>query len=1214
MKKNIFSIYNSFDLLLIFAGISLFSENHGKNIRLENLAIDTLRNNNTNSEKISFQEIRDFFKENYLYNSQEDIAVNLFTDNITFFKGDYIIFPGITENSSFILSNLLEAIFQFDGIEKLDKFQIFCVDRVFFILAISNIIAKRLNHTRYQTYENNTKEIFTSTPEELRKVKEAVLFSTKDINKICENLSINKNVINDFLMDLNDITDDILLIKPIVKINDNIIISSPTTLSYAITNYLWKEAEKWEIMEIVNNNFHFILWSKLQPQLNQMGFNLLQTDIPINQKREGLYQFDEDKIAYIEYFYDDGTGYTNSEVEFNFYTVSDELKEHRTNIYKYLLSNEYYSGYKVFNLLITSSIGRDFPMSIDTFENTINLTIPIFEIDVLYNLKETDAIDLWNFANAYKKLQNHNIYFSFLDFYRLYIEHEHSFYLSDETKYSFVQVISGYSEYLIHKSIIETDKHSVLKRSNEDLVTIEVQKKDKYAPIYMNLFTRKFELLVEGFHQSIWVSPKINLDDSSLKESLRDICREFGDAIAYWLWQIREDIKPKMKSLGNIPISFNFTFQNLNKFANIKIDLPTEKRNENNIENKFNIKVFMDSVLISIPSEILTYLYGENNEGDRILVKIILLAINKILSYNNLPLIKNEQISQIVETRAPLGKKKKIFIIDTNDNFLLDKRNLKPFRYLQDYNSNIIMDLIIPNLKDMSLSVGKIEKQKDKSNLLFNVTQGSLLPLLRKKIDKYNSISLLGKLIELNESLITHQQYLYLNTPTRIECFVSIEQHQIDLRKKITKLGRTMIAIRCLIEHIAAEPCTGSKNISTTAIDELIAIMDQIIYWGSISDQVHYNLFNIDISILPTNRIGVKKDPYKKFFDPYYQAKISEIISDTFNTYKYAFPQTEEFKENESIITSSNLDRAFELDYGVSFSRICEFMQGLIIIGLLQNQSVASLNIKELKEEIDNHTNKFDEEEFNNVINYLSLENRKKVDSLPEGYEFIDIMPWRFNRRLSLLRKPLVIVEDKHNKEKIVYWGFRQVLLSRIYLYSQCYSDRLRVPENSNIKRVLGKISNKRGELLVNKIFDCIQSNDLIIDKDVYIGPSQTLKNKNDIGDIDILIIDKKEKLLLSLECKSMMPSRNSKEMVEEVKKLFDDRWIEKHTIRHEWLESNRNQVSLKYGLDINDYTIKSFFITQEAMLTPYLKKHILPLIFLTSYEIEKEGYKLFLN
>lgn len=111
-----------------------------------------------------------------------------------------------------------------------------------------------------------------------------------------------------------------------------------------------------------------------------------------------------------------------------------------------------------------------------------------------------------------------------------------------------------------------------------------------------------------------------------------------------------------------------------------------------------------------------------------------------------------------------------------------------------------------------------------------------------------------------------------------------------------------------------------------------------------------------------------------------------------------------------------------------------------------------------------------------------------------------------------------------------------------------------------------------------------------------------------DIGDIDVMIIDQKEKILYSLECKNLAPSRNFKEMVEEVNRMFEERMLDKHAVRHEWIKANLNQFEEKYELDLSGYTVKSVFVTPEAMLTPHLKNKTLPVPIINLYDIEEKG------
>jgi hypothetical protein len=1223
-KNTFFEKYNSFDLLQTFAGLSLVSENHGKNVRLELLALSTLQNFNTKTVKVSREDLGNFLEKKYSSNHAEELPVNLFTDLVTFYGGDYLIFPGITENSSFLLTNLLAAIFHWPNSNIRKEVKVNCRNAISFILALSDTIALRLGYIRYQEGTSTQKLIFIPSEIRLDKLKTSVIFSSNDINQLCQDHVVSKEVINEFLINLNStdfhsehVEESPLILTPLIKIDDKVLVASPSTLSLALTDFIWREAEKWGCMREMNDAYHNVLWNNLQMQLGQLQFSRLGCDLfpEVDNSKfiEGLFKFDDDKIAYIQYIGDRGENYKrDTKLKVNKIVKPDDFQNHKTEIISKLLSKAEFQNFGILDFTILAPIGRDFYYPIRPIDNTRTLAVPIFELDVLFNLKDISAIDLWKFAIARaEQLKGVSLVsLSFLDQYKIYKDHNESFHLSDDSRYNFVHIQPGYSADLIWESKTLSDKHSVLKSINGKLANVQVEKKDKYAPIYIDitgLSNGELEFLLDGFHQAIWVTPKPIL--TGCGKELRHMYWEFNDAIAYWLWQIQNDIKDVLKLIGDEPITVSFDFIQRDKFEYLERNFAREK----NLLGKFQTTATSSSIDILIPPEINPYLYGTDNEGERILVHSLLNAINKLLLENSKEEITKEGIDLIIDRNVPLGMKKKIFILDTNDNLLLDPRNIGKYRYVQEYDTSIVLNEIVPRLGALCPPVGEVVTQKERDDLAFKIVQNALFPLLREKISKYDSTSLLKRLLGLNESLIKKREDLRINTPMRIACFVSIEQHQIDLKESLANVNRTTIAVRSLIEHLAAEPGKGSRIVSTTGIDELVAIMDQIISWGSLSDQIHYNLFDIKMGVLPSGRIGTEKSTIREIFDPYYESKTKEDVIDAISTFNSVFPQNENIEYSD---VPDNLNTAFVADFGISFSRICEFIDRLAQIGFLQTTAYASLQLSKLYEAINENVLDFDGGEFQRAISYLALKNRGKVDILPKGYDFIDIMPWRFSRMLSLLRKPLILVDsDNANDSPIAYWGPRQILQSKITLADQCQSDRLRVFEGSEVQKVLGKFANKRGKKLVNKIVSLINSVGLIIDTDVYIGPNHSLKNNIEIGDIDVLVIDPTNRIFLSLECKSMSPSRNIKEMVEEVAKLFGSNsemgWIDKHVRRHEWVEANRDQISTKYKIDISDFKIKSFFITNEDMLTPYLRKQILKIPFITSYEIEQEGYDI---
>ena len=515
-------------------------------------------------------------------------------------------------------------------------------------------------------------------------------------------------------------------------------------------------------------------------------------------------------------------------------------------------------------------------------------------------------------------------------------------------------------------------------------------------------------------------------------------------------------------------------------------------------------------------------------------------------------------------------------------------------------------------LGDLCPPVGEITDKAEKTKLTRNIVMRVLLPKLQATIGQYQNEPLLQRLFSLNESLIQKREEFRIKTPTRIACFVSVDEQIADLHDSLSKLNQTIIAVRCLIEHLAAEPSIENERESTTDIDELIAIMSAIIDWGSLGDQIEFELFNIAMGILPSGRIGTEKKLYKEIFDPYYISKSKENVRDALDSFEQAFPQLNPIKGGE---VPKKLDDAFSEEFGILFTRICEFINDLGIIAYRKTTAYAKMLKSDLFIEINKLDHRYTEEEFDKAMDYLCLTNRGKVNNVPEGFDNIDISPWRFNRRLSLLRKPLVVVDNANlPDDPTIYWGFRQLLICRQYLYDQCTTNRLRVLEDGPVQKVLGKLAQQRGNRLATSVLREVESDNLVIDNKVPINPKSKLKNDKDIGDIDVLVFDPSIKTIYSLECKSMAPSRNIKEMVEEVSKLFGSEskkgLIDKHVERDTWLKNNLDLLGVTYGLNLSGFTIRSFFVTNEDMLTPYLTTRKSAIPFISLYTIKEKGLR----
>lgn len=243
-------------------------------------------------------------------------------------------------------------------------------------------------------------------------------------------------------------------------------------------------------------------------------------------------------------------------------------------------------------------------------------------------------------------------------------------------------------------------------------------------------------------------------------------------------------------------------------------------------------------------------------------------------------------------------------------------------------------------------------------------------------------------------------------------------------------------------------------------------------------------------------------------------------------------------------------------------------------------------------------------QEIDAGLELLTLLERMEIGKPPTGYTPVDIFPWRYNRSISYLRRPLVeIISDE---KKIYCFGYRHLMQFIDNLFYLLYSGRLAEVKTQEMKSWLAAVSGDKGKPFREEVKGWFQGNsdyeilpyEVRMEKDAPKGHIQTNKH---YGDIDLLVIDHKQHIIYPIECKNIHGGRNVHEMKVEMDEYLGcdgkdkKAKMRKHIERDKWL--NENITSLK-GLvpDVENYIIKSFILTADEIPLAYLRKDELPL------------------
>lgn len=520
-------------------------------MRLENVSRDAMRKRNANNKVPPADELKIFLDKEYPLDPMEDPPVNLFTEVIAYHGGDYLILPGITESASFVLNNLLSAIYNWPTTELPHQFKSNCSHVTHLLLSISDFVVKRAGLTRYVYGQMDERHITTPTDKRYDDLRKIVFISNNEMDKMLGRFNIAPKALESFIADPDDpgindphTEDSPFLKNPLMITKDGYVVVSPASLSYALLEFIREQAVIFNCQDAMYKAFHELVWNEMKMNLQNIGFRPIEIEgieTPQQDHVETiLTKFDDDKIALIQYI---STGQPGK------LPGLKDLAKQREVIFTKIAELPNYSSFQFLDITIPSPVGNNLMFAIMGNPKSQTVSLHPSDFDVLVKSKECRALNIWKFSlarNSQVPREAKMMGLTFLDEFKIYKDNSDSFYMSDETGFDFCQWIYGHSQAFVEEAKHRSDEHSVAVHTDTGIATIVVQKKDKYAPIYfskMDMLAGDLRFSVEGFSGAVWVKAILPQKPSA---ELRHIYWEITDTYSYWLWQIEQDIKEQL--------------------------------------------------------------------------------------------------------------------------------------------------------------------------------------------------------------------------------------------------------------------------------------------------------------------------------------------------------------------------------------------------------------------------------------------------------------------------------------------------------------------------------------------------------------------------------------------------------------------------------------------------------------------------------------------
>ena len=464
---------------------------------------------------------------------------------------------------------------------------------------------------------------------------------------------------------------------------------------------------------------------------------------------------------------------------------------------------------------------------------------------------------------------------------------------------------------------------------------------------------------------------------------------------------------------------------------------------------------------------------------------------------------------------------------------------------------------------------------------------------------------LLEALVAHGERLVQTDEHELRLAPMRVACFGTVQETVEELQRDGPILSTTAVAHRFVTEYVVARPPSGLRPFSLEAYDELIALAALLVGWGLDSDAINYSLTDPRLTVLESGRLGRSATDYEAAVEGFAGRAKAEQITRSSAAFSSMF-QSPADPASGPPIPASEFDEATKAEFGISITQIEEFTEALFEIGSEQPGPTKRLPERETRERAASVL-RWSEVEPGAAFSLLTLEPRAHFLDPPTGFDRRDLYPWAFNRRLSYLRRPLLLRKESGGAPEFV-WGSRALIRVGEYLLHQLIEGRLKA-YSDRMRSLQGRITNHSGEVFNDRVAEAYEAaQGLTVRRRVTSIAARRIERerRQPLGDIDVLVADPLSKEMLLVETKDFSSVRTPAEFSNEEKKLR--RALKTHGERSTWLSAHLRDALRWLSIDdsaADEWRVKQLVVVSGEAFTPGFRELPVPVITLSALRDE---------
>lgn len=1116
-----------------------------------------------------------------------------FCEPLNFVGGGYLLLTGGDAEAVFHVRTLLQAMLASRMPLEPTAFNRSALELSRGVLALSTH-ACRIARTRRWSSAASGETVTIPAPAELGRLRSAVTFTAAELAAVT---GVEPDALEPIVWDL-DVSgapvaapeDTQFTARPLLRRGNRYVLVEPGSLAAAMRHALISlavaDGMRSDLVGWLGHTAVAQVAAAAERMDWQLQYRLPAPDAPIVSLIAG---FDTDKAANVVILYEDLEGYDPDDpfTSWDARKWETALERHLRSVEDGLMLGPGTRPNELLHVVILAGCGRPSVFGLPAPAPPLEAPRLLMSVENLdrISMGEHDPLSLWKYARASERVRRgcHVVAFGPLDEFAAWSEQQ-SYYMGDDGRPTMILFDGSYGRSFREKVARATDVHGVVAPHGKWIEVVRLHH-EEHIPIYANLndLGGRPLLLVEGAPFPLWVRGP----ETYHVPAHRGPHVQIVDCVAYWLWQLTPALSSLSLATGGSRLVVDVVVAEPdawidNVITDAQGDVAQAERAANGV------------LLLKVSPALIRELDRPDNAGERALVRILLGGLNLMVDADSR--IGAEKTAAALEEHAPLGPKKKINLLSADRDPALVPGDLPPHRRVARADSDELFDAAGEHIAEKSaLEVGPIEG--DMRVRILNDIVGFHFEQLTREVRALSSDGLLEYLIARHEAAVRHEAVERRTLGARMAAFGETGLIE-DMKQSLPETTQAAIALRFLIEYVAAQPPSGLRPMSVGVLDRLLAICAMIVSRGLTSDIIHFGIENTELSFLGSGRLGLAEGSYQQGQRTFLEAVVPVHARAVGARYAEAWRQADADPPPEA----QQLEDAALAEWGLTLTELLEFFQSLSMTAHDQTSSAASMPCADLEVKLATLL-EWPIDRVRVAIALHVLEPRQSFTKAPTGFKNYETWPWRFNRSLSYLRRPLIRRPTAHGDEYV--WGVRQPEQSGRLLFYLITSERLNARSNV-MRQLMTRLRQQETQEFVDDVASHLRARGMAIDTNVkkVDGEKITRVNKEDLTDIDVLAADVANKIIYALECKDLEGARTPAELDNELTNTFRSGGTkrsaaEKQVERVSWLAARIPQTLRHLGVTGDAagaaWSVVGAIVTDVHVLSPYVAACPLP-------------------